>query len=312
LKNPLELYDEFEPTYSLIKYSYNLFDKYITKKHKERVEIFHRQILDGNASEEKIKYEQEYIKANPHDYFTLLKYTVEDDEKEKASIYSNIYSYLRSNQNIERGEKYRLIHTASNLPYSAIELLPRIHIYKNYHTKKVSLKTYLNNLEKNNLYALNHLERNALITVSSGLITEDMEQFSFNETIFNNTIKAFFSTKELDAKKYNIELWENKNALIVTDDAFGEGYDVDKIKPILNELSIPSEAHKFTTELKETFSHFIFNMDNNSNQGINDIEKMNKNNKIIKISFKIQSAKTDVLNLNDENDIQKFKEQFSD
>lgn len=318
MKNPLELYEQFEPTYSLIKEGYNLFDSYITKKHKERVEIFHRQILEGDASEEKIKYEQEYIKANPHDYFTLLKYTVEDDEKEKASVYSNIYSYFRDNQDIDKEDKYRLIRIANELTFSAIQILVKIYIYMNFHTKNKSLDLYFKEIEENSKYELRVLEQCSILTLPSGQLLFSDSQIEIEKLRFNQVIKAFFKDTDLRPNLYNIDLWKNIYVLILSDDPFGEGADIDYCKQTLNDYNILPEIKVYQ---KIDFSNFayiicIINDTNFKNKNLLSsygLDTLENNTKIIKVTIsKNIKDSNNILNLNNEKDIKEFRNIFSE
>lgn len=145
----IELYNELEPTFKLIVQGYNLFDKYQTNKHRKIVTSFHRNILDGNESEKRIKYEQENIKANQEDYFTLLKFAIEDEEDEKVDIYTNVYKYIRDNQSIEKDEKRKILKIAKELSYSTIELMPKIFVLSKFSNLEENLETYLSNLANN-------------------------------------------------------------------------------------------------------------------------------------------------------------------
>lgn len=318
MKNPLEIYEQFEPSYSLIKEGYNLFDSYITKKHKERVEIFHRQILEGNASEEKIKYEQEYIKANPHDYFTLLKYTVEDDEKEKASIYSNIYSYFRDNQDIDKEDKYRLIRIANELTFSAIRILVKIYIYMNFHTKNKSLDLYFKEIEKNSKYELRILEQCSILTLPGGQIRFSDSQIEIEKLRFSQVIKAFFKDSDLIPNLYNIDMWENINVLILSDDPFGEGADIDYCKQTLNNYNIFPEIMVYQKIDFSSFAYIICIINNTNFENKNllssyGLDKLEINTKIMKVTMSKNIKDSDnILNLNNEKDKKKFRNIFSE
>lgn len=126
MKNLLKIYDNFEPSFNLIRKGYNLFDEYQTKKHKKIITAFHRNLLEGDESQEKIKYEEEYIQANQDDYFLLLKLAINDEDEDKVDIYSSVYKYIRANQNIPKEEKKRIIIIAKSLPLSAIILLKEL------------------------------------------------------------------------------------------------------------------------------------------------------------------------------------------
>jgi hypothetical protein len=286
--------------------------QYYERRRQEGFNEFHRQLLSGTATKEKVEYEQMF-KITEDQYYALLSASINDEEKQKSHIYANVYRSIL-NENISKEKYSKIIRLAKDIPYSALVLLPTIYIYKNYHTKYKSLSKYLNELYEKNIYELKFLDRSDIIKLPSGELQFSDSVVKIKENFFNEIINVFFTKEDLQPDKYHIDLWKDKHALIVTNDPFGEGYDIDVIKKILNDISIPNEAQKYVHSLKENFAYIIFNIDNvdSINGMLEDAAKLGRNNKIIKISFKYQAGKTDALNLKDDNDINKFKEQFSD
>ena len=277
----------------------------------------YNEILEENATEEKIKYEKD-IEANQHDYFTLLKYTVEDDEKEKASIYSNIYSYFRDNQNINKEDKYRLIRIANDLTFSAINILVKVYIYMNFHTKDKSLNSYLKEIEENSKYELRMLEQSSILTLPSGQILYSDARIEVDKLIFNQVTKAFFKDIDLNPDLHKIELWKNKTVLILTDDPYEEGSDIDYCKKELKDISILPEI---MTYQKTNFSNFayiicVINDTNSNNKNLLSsygLDTLENNTKIIKVTIsKNIKDDNDILHLNNEDDMIKFKQKISD
>lgn len=207
MENIVEIFEESEPVYGLIKESLSMFDGYWTKRHKEVITKFHRQILDGNASEDKIKYEKEYIEANPDDYFTLLKYVVNDDEKEKVGIYSNIYKYIRDNQSLEKANKIKIIRIAKELTYEALKLLPELYVKKHIETQEFTIDKLLSDFNSNESYIF---EKNQLIqfglleTDKPDVITVPSLYFSSS---FDLYVEAFFSKEELTPEYNHIDIF---------------------------------------------------------------------------------------------------------
>lgn len=186
--NLVEIFEESEPVYELIKESLSMFDGYWTKRHKEVITEFHRQILDGTATDEKITYESEYIKAEPDDYFTLLKLVINDDEKEKVDIYSNIYKYIRNNQLLAHTDKTKIIRIAKELTYPALKLIPELYEKKHCDEENFNLAKYLSDFnfnhsitfEKNQLiqYGLLQTNKQDVITAPSLYISTNFDLFA--------------------------------------------------------------------------------------------------------------------------------------
>ncbi|MDN5049821.1 hypothetical protein [Aliarcobacter butzleri] len=315
--NAMKLYNELEPTFKLIVQGYNLFDKYQTDKHRKIVTRFHRNILDGNESEEKIKYEQGNIKANQEDYFTLLKFALEDEEKEKVDIYTNIYKYIRDNQHLEINLKRFLLKAAKNIPFSAIEFLPKIYIHQKYHTKLKNLNDFLQSLYKSNGYETSILENYKLI--NSGRGSFGSTQYNISNKYFNLIIDAFFRKEDLLPKKYNIEIWKDKYVLILNNSSSNKEEPILMITDILNKNSIKYKIHPSTSIDLNPYSHIICLL-TDLNHNIVDYDLYNNlknsnfqsNPLIKKVTLSNNFPNSGVLNLNEEEDINKLKEMFSD
>lgn len=290
MKNPLELYEQFEPCFSLIKTGYNLFDSYITKKHKERTTLFHRQILDGDASEEKIEYETEYIKANPHDYYTLLKYVNDDDEKEKVSIYSNIYNYIRNNQNIPSIEKYKLIQIAKGLSYSSIQLIPMIYIHKNYLVKNKTLDEYLKEIisNENLIFEINQLTQYGLL--KNIQLGQQVLGNGLNLTITKNIdfiAKSFFKEEDILPQIYDMPIWIRSTGILAD---LSENTNFEYIQGLLDRKKIKSSLNSNILQFREEFFYnpkdifiCILNEKIIPQESIDILKKWAKRYKILKI-----------------------------
>lgn len=310
--NAMKLYNEFEPTFKLIVQGYNLFDDHITNKHIKRVTRFHRNILDGNESEEKIKYEQENIKANKDDYFTLLKFAMEDEEEEKIDIYTNIYKYIRDNQHLEINLKRFLLKAAKDIPFSAIELLPKIYIHRKYHAKLKNLNDYLLSIYKSNGYETSILENYKLI--NSGRVSLGETQYNVLNQYFTPVIDAFFKKEDLLPEKYNIEIWKDKYAIILSDDTFGEEDPIPLVKSVLTENSIQSEVFTYQNMNFDNYSYIICIVTDSNYNDVNNFKfgNLKFNTLIKKVTISNNFPHSTVFNLTNNDDINKFKEVFSD
>lgn len=194
------MFEVLEPGYEPSKKFLSLIDKYVSKRHNQFVDEFHRQILDGDASEERIKYEQEYIKVNPEDYYSLLKYVTSDDEKEKIGIYSNIYKYIRDNQLLVQTDKIKIIRIAKELTYSTLKLLPELYVKKNNITQGFTIDKILSDFnsdescifEKNQLIQFGLLKSD--VPKPNDIITAPKLHFISN---FDLYVEALFAKEEL-------------------------------------------------------------------------------------------------------------------
>ncbi|WP_419782328.1 hypothetical protein [Malaciobacter marinus] len=308
MTNPMTLYDKFEPSFSLIQTGYNLFDEWQTKRHREMIISFHRNILDGVETEERIEYEKENIKVNPDDYYTLLEYALKDEEKEKVNIYSNVYKYIRDNQNIEKSKKRFIIKSAKELPYSAIELLVPIYIYDNYHTKYKNLNSFIEEIYSSHKYESKILENNSLLHAGRGSFGP--MQYSTTKELLNLLVNSFFKPEDLNSSEHNIEIWNNKNFNIITERS-KDTKDADLVcEKILSTNSIKYKFSKNITVQKD-FSHIIIVM----GKGI-PLSEANNFNLNITLNTKVIKVTTDdfiggsdkILNLNSSKDIDKLKE----
>ncbi|APW65461.1 hypothetical protein LPB137_06180 [Poseidonibacter parvus] len=283
----MELYNEFEPAFGLIGKAYNLFDKWQTKKHVDVVTSFHRNILDGEETEERINYEKENIQVNQDDYFTLLKFAIADDEEQKTDIYSNIYKYIRDHQNIEKREKNRIIRITKALPFSAIELLPEIYVYNKFDNLDKDIKLYLSTLANNFNFAF---EINLFIQyglfVEESIVGQD-KRIQITE-LLNKMTEIFFKKNELTPEFLDISKKEKRGKIILTYD-LEDNKNINKLKSIFfqSKLDVISEVN-FETNLNGIIQNiaFLFTKKPLSNQTINILKKnLRRNNKIIKVTF---------------------------
>ncbi|WP_066167995.1 hypothetical protein [Aliarcobacter cryaerophilus] len=308
----IELYNKFEPAFKLIVQGYNIFDEYQTDKHIRKVTRFHRNILNGNESDENIKYEQENIKAMKDDYFTLLKFAIQDEEEEKVDIYTNIYKYIRDNQHLEINLKRFLLKAAKDMAFSAIEFLPKIYIHQKYHTKLKNLNDYLQSLYKSNGYETSILENYNLINKGQGSFGPI--KYNISKEYFSLVIDAFFGKEDLFPEKYNIEIWKDKYAIILTNDILREEEPIPMIIDILNQNLIKCDIHTYQNIDFSSYSYIICIVtDSNYNDVNNFIFKDLQLNPLIKkVTLSNNFPNSEVLNLNKDEDINKLKEMFSD
>lgn len=168
---------------------------------------FYRSLLSGTATKEKIEYEQMFQKTEEQ-YYALLNAAIEDEEREKASIYANIYRSILD-EKIPQTKYRRLIRLAKELPYSAIEILAKIHIYQSYHTKGKDLNRYIKEIEQDYGYELNILTQNDIISSSSTLDNA----IDIKKDFFQQIITVFFKEEDLLPQKYGIGIYSSSTMI---------------------------------------------------------------------------------------------------
>lgn len=205
-----------EPALGLVKQLTFLGFEFFTKKREERLMQFYQNLFDGEVTQERIDYEKENIKANEEQYFILLNLTITDEEKEKTYIYSNVYKYIRDNQGLNKNIKTKYIRLAKNLPFSALELIPLIFIYKNKKTKNKTLEQYLKEIEKSNKFELNLLIQYDILINEKNIIRDESEAtFTINETFLNEIVKVLFKEEHLLPSFHKIEIWAKDSFLFI-------------------------------------------------------------------------------------------------
>jgi len=98
-----------------------VFAKYFEDKRQANFDDFVKQLLKGTAKKEDIEYEK-MIKITEDQLYALLNATIEDEEREKASIYANVYRSILEGK-IEKDKYSRIIRLSKDLPLSAINLI---------------------------------------------------------------------------------------------------------------------------------------------------------------------------------------------
>lgn len=201
------------------------------QKRKVRFDEFYKSLLNGKATKEEREYE-DMFKKTEEQYFSLLNLAIEDDEREKAPIYANVYRSILE-EKIPPSQYKRLIRLAKELPYNTIEILAKIYIYKSYQTKNKTLNYYINELKRDYGYELNILTQNNIINGPSGL-TYDID---INKNFFNQIIKSFFKDEDLLPKKYNICVYSLKT-MIISDLTSNLSKEITFLENLLDSVNI--------------------------------------------------------------------------
>jgi len=288
---------------------------YYEKRRQESFNEFHQHLLAGTATKEKIEYEKMF-KITEDQYYALLSASINDEERQKAHIYANVYRNILESK-IKKENYIRYIKLAKELPYSALELLPHIYIYNTFHTKYKSFIKYFQELNKTKRYEINLFAHHDIFTKSS-LTFNDLDFGIKNIVFFNEIVSIFFKEEELIPSKYNIELWKENIVLILSNDPCGEGHEVDFVKNILNENSIKSDIMIYQPIDKKVYSHIICVVNDNTNpNNLPNLDEISTNTQIIKVAisqnFKNQHmVHKNVLDLNKIEHIDKLKKTFSE
>lgn len=312
IKQASKISTDVEPATSLLKDVLTWGDKKFTERRNKTIEKFYIQLLDGEVTQEKITYEKEHIETNSEQYYILLNLAINDEEQEKDFIYSNVYRYIRDNQQLDKKEKTRLIKIVKQLPYSALELLPSIYIYTNYIVKGISLNKLFKNMETTHEYELN------LLIQLNLLFREETYNKNINikNTVkFNTSCEAFFTKENLVPSNYNIDIWAYKRVLIIIDNEFNESVAGDKIKEILTTLNIQSEIIHYRSATAYGFTDAIFLIDyaeiNSNFDNLSSALKSEQNIKCIKVSMINDYITKDPNTIYLEDELDKFKALFT-
>lgn len=317
IKQISELGSDIEPTTSLLKEIITWGENEFVKRRNKTIENFYIQLLDGEVTQEKINYEKEHIKANSEQYYILLNLAINDEEQEKDFIYSNVYRYIRDNQQLDKKDKTRLIKIVKQLPYSAMELLPYIYIYANFLVKRISLKQLLRDMETTHEYELNLLSQFNILFKPTAFKSNINDIFEIKDAnYFNNLCKAFFKEENLIPEKYGIEICIDKKVLIIVDNEFNESITGDRIKEILTTLSIQSEIIHYKSATAYGFTDALFLTDyvevNSIFENLSNVLETQQNIRCIKVSMFSKVNNTDSNTIYLANELDKFKALFSE
>lgn len=287
-------------------------DEKFTERRNKVLIGFYRALLNGEVTEERIKYEKENIKANEDQFYILLNLAIGEEEIEKAHIYANVYKYIRDNPKIEKSLRIFLIKAAKDLTFSTIELLPKIYIHQKYHTKLKNLNDFLQSLYKTNGYETSILENYNLINKGQGSFGPI--KYNISKEYFSLVIDAFFGKEDLLPEKYNIEIWKDKYAIILSEDVFGKEEPIPLIKKILYENSIQHEVFTYQKIDFNNYSYIICVVTDSNYDNVNNfkLDNLQYNTIIKKVTLSNNFPNSEVLNLTKDEDINKFKEVFSD
>jgi len=273
IKKAAETIIDTETSASLLKDTVLWGIQIFEKKRNETINEFYRNLFNGEVTPERIEYEKEHIKANEEQYYILLNLAISDEEKEKNYIYANTYRFIRDNSTIDKKMKTKLIKLAKNLPSSAIELLPEIHVHKHFNTQYSRRDSYLNDIlnKPEFLYEANILIQNGIFkqipVIGNTIKVEETD-------LFELIMKVFFNENDLTPYALGLKVWAQKVGIlsdltlensnnrrliqILLRNSIKNGFEVDinqKLSPInianFNKLIVILNQNKLSKETVE-------------------------------------------------------------
>lgn len=178
--------------------------EYVRDRNIERIDEINRKLLEDEVTE----YEREKILSggiDTEDYLSFIRAAVNEDENMKTVNYITLYRNILNN-NVKEN-KSRLFKILKELPYSAIQLLSKIYIYKYYSAQSGTLESFLSSIsiDDNLAYELNLLIQYGLLR--NVPVNENNEMKIILSSTFESIVKSFFKEEELTPKYQNIPVW---------------------------------------------------------------------------------------------------------
>lgn len=208
--------------------------EYVNDRNIEKMDRINEKLLKDEATQ----YEKDQILnggIDKEDYLSFIRAAVNDDESQKETIYITLYRNIL-NGKVSNG-KVRLYKILKELPYSALELLPKMYIYKHCNTQKYTIFSYIESISNNedlsfefNLLIQFGLLKN--IQLNTSVISNGNNIQLSNQ--FDSIVELFFKPKELMPHYQKIPIW-TKKAFILADI---EEDDLFYIEKLLNENAI--------------------------------------------------------------------------
>jgi hypothetical protein len=263
--------------------------EYIYEKNIKKIDEINAKLLNDEASE----YEKGKILSggiDEEDYLSFIKAAVNDDESKKTQNYITLYRNILTGKVTEG--KTRLYKILKELPYSAIELLPKLYIYKHYQVQNKTLEKYIRELINSGklTYEINLLTQ-------YGLLQDTKEAHNFisdgNITLssyFDYLIVLFFKEEELLPHIYNIPIWIRSVGILM--DLY-ENNDLMYTQTLLNKRNIKTTINSNILQFDEIFFHHskdliivILNEKTIPQESIDILNKWANSYKILKICLK--------------------------
>ena len=190
--------------------------EYVNERNIKKIDEINERLLNDEATE----YEKQKILSggvDEEDYLSFIKAAVNEDEVKKTTHYITLYRNILNGKVVEgKGRLYKIL---KDIPYSAVELLPKIYVHKNCNVQNKTLDNYIAEIAGNEdlAFEVNLLLQYGLlknIQLSGGLVPSNSNiQISSS---FDSIVELFFKKEELTPHSQGIKVWIKK-AYIFTD-----------------------------------------------------------------------------------------------
>lgn len=282
---------EVEPYTNGIKYAVEKTTGFYEKKRDDAIYRYVQQVYLGTVSEEKKEYEKIIHKDDEY-YYMLLNAAVQDDDNKKSAIYANVYINIEKDK-IKQEHKFQILKIVKTLSYSTLLLIPKLYIYKNYHTKGSRLLSFIETIEKEHPFETNELINNIVLNISNKKEhkqkpTIDIKDICHSPGIemipehFDYIAESIFLEEDLTPESQNIEVW---NKVVATFHIFNKE-EFAYLENLLNTINIKLEG-VFVINDKDCYNKFLIVLGNVQikESMIEHYNKLSKMTTTIKITF---------------------------
>lgn len=259
--------------------------QYFDNIRQESFKEFYMQLFKGIAEEKRLEYEK-IIKATENDFYGLLSAAVNDNEKEKITIYVNLYKAILDDK-VPQNKKLQYLTLAKTLPYASLKLLPEIYVHVNHPTHE-TLEAFMKKLQFNE-----NLEYERHLLIQNALLQINNSNFNGGNLIvkptFSKLTEVFFTYEELTPKALNIQVWDKKIAILYSPDDISQSSYLQKL---LEKISIKNSFISNINHVIEpsNIRHYqkfilILNKDKLQEETIEKIKEYSKFIDIIKVTL---------------------------
>lgn len=257
--------------------------EYYDNRRREGFNQYYASLYQGCTEEEVLEYERN-IKTTEDDYYGLLQVAMNDEEQQKIPIYVNLYKSIRDGK-VHQEEKMRYLKMLKNLPMSALDIVAKLYIYKNYNIKPTSgnfcddVGRYLRAIDSTVTlkYEMSLLKQYGILIDVNGALDMKIE--------FDKLISFCFDSKILTPSYYGLDVWKSF-VRVLSHDVFGEAH-IDEINSISSKIDILVDNGGSFNNLGSTegLSSIVCILDEESFKENVVSELKEQAEKVIKISF---------------------------
>lgn len=190
------------------------------------------------------------------------------------------------------------------MPFSAIELLPKIYIHQEHHTKLKNLNDYLKGLYISNIYEVSILEKYTLINKGKGSFGP--YKYNVSKKHFTLVVNSFFGKENILPEKYEVEIWKERKAIILYSNEPSRDL-LNKIKSILYNLKISYDLCSIDdTSIISCYSHVIIPISDLKDDKFN-VSDLKSNSKLLKVTCTNIIGRNDILYLDKKEHLEEFE-----